>query len=186
VLLPALKLLGPLAAAAALLAHSSLGLAQGTIGLTNVAGRAGDCAAPTRASVCAALFDGTSPLFPGGPAQVKQVRIAYSGDRPAHSLGLYLDHFASRAPASQAMCRAADPADALDIRVAEGDQVLYEGPLSDLATVHGAPQSMLDLPGPWSGGQPHTFSISVVLDGAAGNAYMGCVSTADFVWLASQ
>ena len=45
---------------------------------------------------------------------------------------------------------------------------------------------MLRLPGPWTGADAHTYSIAVGLDEAAGNAYMGCVSAADFVWLATQ
>ena len=184
--LTAVKVLTPLAVVAALLANSVGALAGNSVGLTNVAGTTGDCAAPARDAACATLFDGTSPLYPGGPAQVRQVRIAYSGGRPVAALGLYTAHFVNRAPQSQPYCQAADPASMLDVSVAEGLNTLYSGTLDGLAQSHGSAPAMLRLPGPWTSQDAHTYTIAVSLEPAAGNPYMGCASTADFVWLATQ
>lgn len=184
--LPLLKAAAPLAVAIALFVHGSSALAGGAPGLTNVAGGAADCVAPARQAVCATLFDGGALLYPGGPAEVRRVRIAYAGDQPAEAVGLYVAGFASRSPKSRPMCQAADPAASFDVTIGEGSTTLFQGTLAELAAGHDAPPSMLALPGRWHGGDGHTYTISVALDRSAGNDLMGCVSTADFVWLAAQ
>lgn len=186
----AIKVLVPAAVAAALLAHGAIAQAHAAapIGLTDVtpgAAASAQCAAPARDSVCAPLFDGTASLFPGGPAQVRQVRITYTGDRPAHAVGLYVTGFQSRAAGSLGYCTAPDPASMLDVTVSEAGRPVYEGTLSALAAAHGSSPDLVALPGRWAG-EGHTYTISARLDPAAGNPYMGCTSTADFVWFAEQ
>lgn len=186
----ALRILAPAAAAAALLVHGAAAQAHAAapIGLTNASPDApapARCAAPARDSVCATLFDGASPLTPGGPAQVRQVRITYAGDRPAHTVGFYVAGFQSRSPRSLPVCTAADPADRLDVTISEGGRSLYDGTLAGLAAAHGDAPGLLALPGRWAG-EGHTYTIAVRLDQAAGNPYLGCASTADFVWFADQ
>lgn len=184
-LLTALKALTPLAAAALLVAHTTGAMAASTIGLANESGSAADCAAPVRDSACATLFSGATALAPGGPAQVRQVRITYSGDRPA-TLGVFADRFSARSPQSSATCQAADPAGMLDVTITEGASTLYRGTLAGLAAEHGSAPQLLALPGTWTSGAAHTYQLAVGLDPAAGNDYMGCVSAADFVWVAAQ
>lgn len=174
----------PFALAAFALLHGfGDGLAsEGGIGLTNVAGRAGDCVAPTRQAACATLFDGSGILFPGGPAVERSLTVTWHGNgHAASALGLYVANFTSHDPRSQPGCTAADPADRLDLSVSQDGTLLYTGSLSDLARDHGSATDTL-----LARGDSGLFKIAVSLDRAAGNGYMGCVSTADLVWTASQ
>jgi hypothetical protein len=173
----------PLALAAAALLHGFFpdGLAsEGGVGLSNVSGRAGDCVAPTRHAACAPLFDGSELLFPGGAPVAREVDVTWHGGH-ATSLGLYVDNFSSRDARSQPACTAADPADRLDLAVSQDGTLLYEGTLARFARDHGTAAGALD-----AHGDSGRFRIAVALDRAAGNSYMGCVSTAGLVWIASQ
>ena len=175
----------PFALAAVALLHGSLGdglASEGGIGLTNVSGRAGDCVSPTRQAACATLFDGSAGLFPGGPAIERSLTVTWHGNgHAASAFGLFVDNFTSHDARSQAGCTAADPAARLDLSVSQDGTVLYAGTLSEFARDHGsAPHA---LPAQRDSGR---FSIAVSLDRAADNSYMGCVSTADLVWTASQ
>lgn len=174
----------PLALAVVALLHGAFadGLAsEGGVGLTDVSGQPGDCTAPTRQAACATLFDGRQLLYPGGPAVERSLSVTWHGSRPAGRLGLYVNNFSSRSLRSQAGCTATDPASMLDLRVTQDGRPLYDGTLSDFAQNHGsAPDA---LPGRGESGR---FTIAVALDEAADNGYMGCVSTADLVWIASQ
>lgn len=193
----AIKLAVPVLAAAVLAFHQlTSALAAPPIGLTNVAGAAGDCTSPSQSAVCATLFPaGASPLYPGGPAEKAQVTITYRASNATSSFGLYLSKFAARAPQSAAVCSAADPASMLDLTVRQGATTIYQGSLSAFAAAHSGPTSMLHLAGGhdgsgaadrWQNGDSSSFSISVALDRAADNAYMGCASTADIDWMAAQ
>jgi len=174
----------PLALAAIALLHGAFadGLAsEGGVGLTDVSGQPGDCTAPSRQAACATLFDGRQLLFPGGPAAERSVAVAWNGSRPAAALGLYVDNFSSRNSRSQAGCTAPDPASRLDLTVTQDGRAIYEGTLSDFAQNHGSATTALR-----ARGESGRFTIAVSLDSAADNSYMGCVSTADLVWIASQ
>ncbi len=177
----ALKASVPLLAAAGLLMHSLPGEAASRIGLTDEAGLPGDCRTPVHDAACARLFDGSQPLSPGGPANAMRVRISYQGGKPAAALGVYVANFTARTPGSAAICTAPDPTDKLNVRLAQGSTVVYDGTLSELAREHAGPAGSLQLRP-----QSSTFTIAVSLDPTAGNSYMGCVSTADLVWIASQ
>jgi hypothetical protein len=173
-----------LALGAVALLHGSFndGLAsEGGIGLTNVSGRAGDCVTPTRQAACATLFDGSASLFPGGPAIERSLTVTWHGNgHAASAFGLYVGNFTSHNGRSAA-CAAADPAARLDLSVSQDGTLLYTGTLSEFARDHGsAPNALL------AHGDSGRFSIAVSLDRAADNTYMGCVSTADLVWTASQ
>ncbi len=185
-LLKALKALTPLAGAALLALHATGAMAGSTIGLTNESGSSAGCTIAARDAACPTLFNETSSLSPGGPAQVRQVRIAYSGDRPATTVGLFADRFSSRSAMSSATCRAADPAGMLDVTITEGARTLYRGTLAGLAAEHGSATQLLLLPGPWTSGSAHSYQVAVGLDQAAGNDYMGCLSAVDLVWVAAQ
>lgn len=175
----------PLALAAAALWHGAFpgGLAsEGGVGLTNIAGQAGDCTAPVRNAACATLFDGRDILFPGGPAAQRAVTVTWhGGGRPASFLGLFVNNFSSRNARSQPACTAPDPASRLDLSIKEDSRLLYQGTLAAFARDHGSAPSALQ-----AAGDSGRFTIAVGLDEIADNSYMGCVSTADLVWTASQ
>ena len=174
---------GPLGLAIIALLHSGFGdgvAAEAGLGLTNVSGRAGDCTAPTRLAACAPLFDGTESLLPGGPPIARSVTVTWQGARPS-VFGLYVDRFLSRDPRSQPICTAADPAGKLILRVDQDGTPLYQGTLSDFQRDHGSASDALHLLG-----DSGRFTISIALDRSADNAYMGCVASADLVWIASQ
>ncbi|HEX6548896.1 MAG TPA: hypothetical protein VF134_09160 [Candidatus Dormibacteraeota bacterium] len=189
-----LKVGVPLVAAGLLLTHSTApGLAAGPIGLTNVTGHSGDCAAPTTNAVCAPLFDGHEMLWPGRKLAPATVEIGYHGSQPASVVGLYVSRFETRTPGSGASCTAPDPASTLDLSIDQGGQTIYQGTLSDFASAHGAARTLLPLRAGhdgsgtgerWQPGDSSTFSFTVGLDASAGNSYMGCVSSADLTWLA--
>jgi hypothetical protein len=179
---PVLKV-APLLLAAIALFHTGFGDGQASdvgVGLTNVSGQAGDCTAPTRLAACARLFDGSGVLFPGGPAVERSVTVTYHGGH-ASGFGLYLDQFTSRDGRSQPGCTTADPADKLDLAVSQDGRLLYQGTLSDFHREHGTAPDALPLHG-----DSGRFTISVAMERSADNTYMGCVSTTDLVWIASQ
>ena len=175
----------PLALAAVALWHGAFpaGLASdGGVGLTNVAGQTGDCAAPVRNAACATLFDGSDILFPGGPAAQRTVTVTWhGGGRPASFLGLFVGNFSSRSASSRPGCTAPDPASRLDLSISQDSRPLYLGTLSAFARDHGSAPSALP-----AAGDSGRFTIAVALDANADNSYMGCVSSADLVWTASQ
>jgi hypothetical protein len=173
----------PLVLATIALLHAGIGdglAADSGVGLTNVTGRAGDCTTPTRMAACAPLFDGSGLFFPGGPAVQRSVTVTWHGGHPS-TFGLYLDNFTRHDARSQPGCTAADPTDKLNLVVAQDGSVLYQGTLSSFQREHGTAPDALRLRG--SSGR---FTISVAMDLSANNAYMGCVSTTDLVWIASQ
>ena len=173
----------PLLLAVIALLHTGIGdglAAEGGVGLTNVSGRAGDCTIPTRLAACAPLFDGAETLFPGGPAVERSVTVTWHGGR-ASEFALYVDHFTSHDARSQPRCAAEDPAGKLDLRVDQDGVLLYQGTLGDFQRAHGTASDGLRLRG-----DSGRFTIAVALDRSADNAYMGCVSSADLVWIASQ
>lgn len=196
-MLAAIKLAVPVLTAAVLALHQlTASFAAAPIGLTNVAGAGADCTTPAANAVCAALFPaGASPLYPGGPAQSAEVTVTYHASSPTASFGVYLTNFSARAAESAPYCSASDPASMLDLTIRQGARTIYQGTLSAFALTHSAPTSMLHLAGGrdgagsldrWHDGDSSTFTISVSLDRAADNAYMGCASTADIAWLAAQ
>ena len=178
----ALKL-APLLVAGIAVLHTGFGAglaADSGVGLTNVTGQGGDCTAPTRLAACAPLFDGTGVLFPGGPAVERSVTVTYHGGH-ASAFGLYLDQFTSREARSQPGCTTADPADKLDLAITQDGRLLYQGTLSSFHREHGTAPDALPLHG-----DSGRFTISVAMERSADNSYMGCVSTTDLVWIASQ
>jgi hypothetical protein len=193
--LAVIKLAAPLFTVALLAMHQlTTAFAAPPIGLTNLAGSAADCTAPAANAVCASLFHGGAPLYPGGPAQTASVTIGYHAGTATSAFGVYLPIFASRASASAPMCSAADPASKLDLLITQGAHTVYQGTLADFALAHHDPASMLHLAGGhdgsgaidrWANGDQSNFTIAVTLDSTAGNPYMGCVSSADIAWLAA-
>jgi hypothetical protein len=193
-LLRALKIAVPAAVALGLLAASGDGaFAADGIGLTNVAGAAGDCSAPTASGACATLFNGDNLMWPGKQPAVATVTIAYHGHATTTDFGVYLSKFESRSSKSGALCTAADPADRINLAIRQGDSIVYQGTLNELAGAHHDPSSLLPLrgghqgsgdAGRWADGDASTFTISVGLDISADNSYMSCISTADIAWLA--
>ncbi len=194
-MLGVLKLATPLATVITLALHQLTGAAAApTIGLTDVAGVAADCSAPTASAACASLFRSAAQLYPGGPAEVVKVTVGYHAGPPSHAFGVYLPTFSSRHDANAPTCSAADPAGKLDLTIAQGARPIYQGTLAAFATAHSAPASMLHLRGGrdgsgavdrWRDGDRSTFTITVALNASADNAYMGCVSSADIAWLAA-
>jgi hypothetical protein len=193
--LAAIKLAAPLFTVALLAIHQlTTAFAAPPIGLTNIAGSAADCTAPAANAVCASLFHGGAPLYPGGPAQTASVTIGYHAGTPTTAFGVYLPRLTSRETTSAPMCSASDPASRLDLVVTQGGHTVYQGTLSDFGLAHHDPASMLRLAGGhdgsgalnrWADGDQSTFAIAVSLDPAADNPYMGCVSSADIAWLAA-
>jgi hypothetical protein len=193
-LLSALKIAAPAAIAIALLTAGVQGaFAADGIGLTNVAGAAGDCSTPTANGACATLFKGDDLMWPGKQPATAAATIAYHGHATSNDFGVYLSKFESRSAKSGAACTAADPAARITLTIRQGETVVYQGSLSDFAGAHHDPSSLLPLrggrdgsgaTGRWAQGDSSTFIISVGLDISADNSYMSCVSTADIAWLA--
>jgi len=148
------------------------------------------CSQSASSQVCGNLFAAAGPMAPGGPALSRTVTLTYSGSAASTEAGLYLQGFQSRTAGSAATCTAADPASRLDLTVSEGGQTLYQGTLSDFAAEHSDPAGRLALTG--AAGRPDTFNpgdrvnvtLAIGLDRSAGNEYMGCSSTTNFVWIA--
>jgi hypothetical protein len=180
---PVLKV-APLLLAAIAIFHTGFdpGLAADSgVGLTNVSGQAGDCTAPTRLAACATLFDGSGMLFPGGPAVERSLTVTWHGSSHPSAFGLYFDKFTSRDVRSQPGCTTLDPTDKLDLTVTQDGRLLYQGTLSSFHREHGSAPDALPLHG-----DSGRFTISVAMEQSADNSYMGCVSTTDLVWIASQ
>jgi hypothetical protein len=191
----ALKIVAPAAAAVALLAAGVQGVfASDGVGLTNIAGAAGDCATPVTNAACATLFKGAEPMWPGKQPEAATLNIAYHGHSETQAFGLYLSKFESRSVQSGPSCTAADPADKLNLTIRQGTVTIYQGTLSDFARTHHDPLTILPLSGGhdgagqagrWVDGDASVFTISVGLDISADNPYMTCVSTTDLAWLAA-
>ena len=180
-------LLGKLAAtvvaigAAALASTASAGMNPGGGALVQ---RGAQCSSAGLTQVCTGLFDGAQTLYPGGPSESASLTLDYQGTRPAAQAGLFLQHFVSHSPGSDAACTAADPASMLLVTVLRDGSVAFEGSLSALAT-HADSAGMASIGRLEAGGTAH-LTVTVSLDSAAGNTYMGCLSKADFVWFAAE
>lgn len=188
----ALKVLVPAAVAIGLLAHSVTGaFASDAVGMTNVTGAAADCSQPVHDGACATLFKGSEVMWPGKPPEQATVGIKYTGSA-THVFGVYFSKFASRSTLSGAYCTTADPADKMNLVIAQAGRIVYQGTLSQFAAAHHDPSSVLVLnggrdgagqPGRWASGDASSFQISVGLDRSADNPYMSCVTTADIAWI---
>lgn len=189
----ALKIAAPTVIALGLLVRTMTGaFASETVGISNVAGAAGDCAYATGNGVCATLFTGARNMWPGKAPEQATVTIGYKGTT-THAFGVYLTRFQSRSPRSGALCQAADPALKMNLVISQGSEVIYSGSLSAFGAAHGDSTTMLELrgghdgsgeSGRWADGDSSNFTISVGLDESADNDYMGCVTTTDIAWLA--
>jgi hypothetical protein len=148
------------------------------------------CSQAASSQVCGNLFAAGASLVPGGAATSRTVTLTYSGSAASGAAGLYLQGFQTRTAASAPTCTAIDPAAKLDLTVAENGRTLYEGTLSDFAAIHSDPAGRLVLAGAtgrddhFNPGDRVAVTLSIALDRSAGNAYMGCASTTDFVWFA--
>lgn len=150
------------------------------------------CSQSASSQVCGDLFPAAGPMTPGGPALSRTVTLTYSGSAASTEAGLYLQGFQSRTAASALTCTAADPASKLDLTISQGGRTLYQGSLSDFAAAHSDPADRFALagtsgrPDSWNPGDKVDASLAVGLDQSAGNEYMGCTSTTDFIWFAEQ
>jgi hypothetical protein len=118
------------------------------------------------------LFTDSSPLAPGRSA-VRSVTVGKSGQ-----VGIFLTNFNSRSAASAPTCTAPDPADRINFTIITDSGPVYQGTLNDFASQHASAATALQLGN--TGSQKIVFEAG--LDSSAGNAYMGCRSTADFNW----
>lgn len=146
------------------------------------------CAAGATGEVCANLFANGRAMAPGGPAQVREVALTLNGGGNATEVGLYLQGFVSRGPASDRICSAADPASKFDFEVTVAGRMLYTGSLADFAAAHSAPMTQLPIPARgsgWAPGDTVRVTLAVRLDASADNSYMGCITDTEFVWLAA-
>ncbi|HEY8738677.1 MAG TPA: hypothetical protein VIO62_16730 [Candidatus Dormibacteraeota bacterium] len=180
-------LLGKLAAAvaaigtAALASSASAGLNPGGGALVQ---RGAQCSSAGLTQVCTGLFDGGQALYPGSPSESASLTLDYQGTKPAAQAGLFLEHFVSHSSGSDAACTAADPASMLRVTVLRDGSVAFQGSLSALAT-HADSAGMTSIGRLAAGGTAH-LTVTVSMDRAADNSYMGCVSKADFVWFAAE
>jgi hypothetical protein len=142
------------------------------------------CSSTGLTQVCSGLFDGGQALYPGGPAETASLTLNYQGSKPAAQAGLFLQHFVSHAPGSDAACTAADPAAMLRVSVVRDGASVFEGSLSSLAA-HSDSAGMASI-GRLAAGGFANLTVTVKMDRAADNSYMGCVSKADFVWFAAE
>lgn len=125
---------------------------------------------PPRISITA----GGGLLYPGGPAVTETASIASHGGR----LAMYVAALTPRRPDSSSLCTALDPAQDLDVSVSADSQLLYRGALSLLARQHGERETALEVPAGAT-----NLTIQVGLDAGAGDAYMGCRSSASLTWV---
>jgi hypothetical protein len=180
-------LLGKLAATVAAIATAALA-STASAGLNPGGGalgqRGAQCSSAGLTQVCSGLFDGEQALYPGGPSQSASLTLDYQGTRPAAHAGLFLRHFVSRATGSDAACTAADPASMLRLTVVRDGSAVFDGSLSALAA-HADSAGMASIGRLAAGGTAH-LTVTVSMDRAADNSYMGCLSKADFVWLAAE
>lgn len=180
-------LLGKLAAtvaaigAAAFATTGSAGLHPGGGALVQ---RGAQCSSAGLTQVCSGLFDGGQALYPGGPSQSASLTLDYQGAKPSAQAGLFLAHFVSHTSGSGATCTAADPASMLQLTVVRDDSVVFAGSLTALAA-HADSAGMTSIGRLAAGGTAH-LTLTVSMDRAADNSYMGCVSKADFVWFAAE
>ncbi len=137
-------------------------------------------------------LDGSGPLFssgasylPGAAPEVRTAHVRLDGSGAAAAPGFFVTGYAPRLPASAPSCTATDPGDRFQVTVAEAGTTLFRASLASLAAEHGTAPTRVGL-GSWRPGQVREFTISVGLDAAAGNSYMGCVLTAGLAWYAAQ
>ena len=183
----AAKLLGT-AAAIGLAAVAAGSTAQAAFhpGAVALTASAAGCSQAAAGSECSRLFDGGQVLYPGSAPITRDVTVNYTGFRTSSDAGLFLTHFASRSTKSSAYCTALDPASMLDLVISSGGSVLYQGPLSAFAAQHSDPSTLLALgAGHLTPGTSLTVTMSVSMNRAAGNAYMGCATDTDFAWFAA-
>jgi hypothetical protein len=180
-------LLGKLAAtvaaigAAAFATTGSAGLHPGGGALVQ---RGAQCSSAGLTQVCSGLFDGGQALYPGGPSQSASLTLDYQGAKPSAQAGLFLQHFVSHTSGSGATCTAADPASMVQLTVVRDGSVVFAGSLTALAA-HADSAGMTSIGRLAAGGTAH-LTVTVSMDRAADNSYMGCVSKADFVWFAAE
>jgi hypothetical protein len=118
------------------------------------------------------LFTADTMLTPGNMA-VRSVTVAKSG-----GVSVFLTNFNTRSVDSAPTCTAPDPANMINLTITTDSGPAYQGTLTDFASRHASAQSALQL----GAGGTRTIVFKSGLDSRAGNAYMGCRSTADFNW----
>jgi len=133
------------------------------------------------------IFNSSQQYIPGDTPTVEYAHLRLAGPVSSSAAGLYITNFQSKAPSSLSICTAPNPADKFDVTIDEGSQVLYSGTLSDLASEHNSPQTLLPISGGvLKPGQTATIKLSVGLDVSADNPYMGCSVSASLAWYAAQ
>ena len=123
----------------------------------------------------------------GRPRDCTQVRQSEIAGHHCQ-VGLHLQNFLSRGPASDGTCSAADPGSKLDFEVTVAGRVLYMGSLAGFAATYSGSARQLPIPGRsggWARGDQVRVTLAVRLDASADNSYMGCTTDTDFVWLAA-
>ena len=146
------------------------------------------CASLPSGEVCANLFANGDAMAPGGPAEVRAVALTLTGGGNHTEVGLHLQNFLSRGPASDDTCSAADPGSKFDFEVTVAGRVLYTGSLAGFAATYSGSARQLPIPGRsggWARGDQVRVTLAVRLDASADNSYMGCTTDTDFVWLAA-
>lgn len=130
-------------------------------------------------SVAVANAGGRGPLFTAdtmlapGKMAVRSVMVGNTS-----GVAIFLSNFKSRGADSAPTCTAPDPADRINLTIITDGNPAYQGTLTDFASRHASAQNALHLGGPGT----QTIIFKAGLDWQAGNAYMGCRSTADFNW----
>lgn len=183
----AARVVGSVAAlAVAAIAAGSSAQASFHPGAVSLTATAAGCSPAATGSECSRLFDGGQVLFPGSAPITRSITVSYAGDRSSTEAGLYLTHFTSRATRSGAGCTAADPGSMLTLTVSLGGTVLYEGTLSAFAATHADPTTLVTINGGrLNPGQAVTLTMSIAMNRAADNSYMGCASDTNFAWYAA-
>jgi hypothetical protein len=138
-----------------------------------VADATGD-AAQSCATGCAPAISTESAIMVPGVLQTKKLKVSYNGS--GGRLAIRLGRYSAKAADSSPLCRAADPADKIDLRIEQDGRLVFDGTLSEFAGVAGAELST---------SRDSVVTFTYGLDGSAGNAYMGCRSAADLVWEAN-
>ncbi|HUZ89026.1 MAG TPA: hypothetical protein VMU49_04275 [Candidatus Acidoferrales bacterium] len=130
---------------------------------------------------------GSQLFLPGAPARVASYQLRLDGPVKSRVAGLFVDGFGSADVTRSPRCTAADPAAGFDVAISEGGVQLFAGRLSQLAREHGSAPDVLPLSqGRLVPGQVVTVQVSVELDRAADNRYMGCSLAGDMSWYAAQ
>jgi hypothetical protein len=126
------------------------------------------------AGSCGSVIAAGAAVMTPGILQSRELRISYTAT--GGRLTLRLARYSARSAGSSPLCKAPDPGDRVNIRIHQDGRLVFDATLSRLAADPGV--------------ELRTAKSSLVrltygLDGSAGNAYMGCRSTADLVWVVS-